>query len=125
MKKFINFLKAVSKDERIPLQNRVVLGGLLMYLLTPVDIIPEFIPILGWLDDAFFTVVVLDYVFNSADTDLILDHYPWSRTHFDRMKTFAERLSWMVPSRLKKMLFKEATRLALHSNQPVEAQQSR
>lgn len=117
MRKFIDFLRALAEDDRIPLQNRVMLGGLVAYLLTPIDIIPDFIPILGWLDDAFVTVIVLDYVFNSADTELILEHYPWSKRHFARMKTYAERLSWMIPVRLKKVMFKQVTRLAIAANQ--------
>ena len=67
MGKLIDFVKDVAADERIPFQNRVVLGGLLMYLLTPIDLIPDFIPIIGWLDDAFVAIIILDYIFNSAD----------------------------------------------------------
>lgn len=117
MRKFIDFVRALAEDSRIPLQNRIMLGGLLAYLVTPIDIIPEFVPILGWLDDAFVTVIILDYVFNSADTTIILEHYPWSKSHFDRMKIYAERLSWLVPGRLKRLMFKQVTRLSIASKQ--------
>jgi len=113
MGKLIQFVKDVSADERIPLRNRVMLGGLLLYLMTPIDLIPDFIPILGWLDDAFVTILVLDYLFNSADTELILEHYPWNKEHFSRMKIYVARLSWMVPDRLKSLLFRQVKRLAL------------
>ena len=92
MSKLVDFVRSLAEDERIPLRNRVVLGGLLTYLLTPIDIIPDFIPILGWLDDAFITLVILDYIFNSADTDLILEHYPWNKDRFRRMQTYVDRL---------------------------------
>jgi uncharacterized membrane protein YkvA (DUF1232 family) len=120
MHKLMNFLRALSEDDRIPLQNRLVLGGLLIYLVTPIDIIPDFIPILGWLDDAFVTILILDYVFNSADTETILAHYPWSKKHFGRMRTYAERLSWMIPERLKKILFKQARNLSLSKRPEIE-----
>lgn len=113
MRKLIDFIKDLAGDERIPLQNRVVLGGLLLYLMTPIDIVPDFIPILGWLDDFFITLIVLDYVFNSADTELILEHYPWNKQSFRKMKTYVERLSWLVPPRVKTMLFRQASKLAL------------
>lgn len=116
MRKFIDFLRALSEDQRIPLQNRLMLTGLLAYLLIPFDIIPDYIPILGWLDDAFVMILIMEYVFNSADTEIILEHYPWSKSHFDRWKTYAERLSWIIPRRLKKIMFKEAHRLAIASN---------
>ena len=113
MRKFMDFVRDVAEDNRIPIQNRIVLGGLLAYLLTPIDIVPDFVPILGWLDDAFVMVIVLDYIFNSADTELILQHYPWNKKHFEKMKIYTERLSWLVPSRLKRVLFRHATNLAL------------
>jgi uncharacterized membrane protein YkvA (DUF1232 family) len=126
MSKLIDFVRDVADDDRIPLQNRIVLGGLLVYLVTPFDIIPDFIPILGWLDDAFVTVLIMDYVFNSADSELILQHYPWNKKHFETMKVYAERLSWLVPARLKRILFRNATRLALAKNsvEKVEAKTS-
>ena len=111
--KIVDFVKSVAADERIPLQNRVILGGLLMYLMTPIDLIPDFIPIIGWLDDAFISILILDYVFNSADTEIILEHYPWNKQHFKKMRTYADRLSWLIPSGLKKLLFRQAKRLAV------------
>ena len=113
MRKWIEFIREVAEDERIPMQNRVVLGGLLLYLLTPLDLLPDFIPILGWLDDVLVTLLVLDYVFNSGDTKYILEHYPGNRESFERVKSYVERLAWLVPSRLKRLLFDQANRLAL------------
>lgn len=113
MSKLIDFVRDLAEDHRIPLQNRIVLGGLLVYLLTPFDIIPDFIPILGWLDDAFVTLLILDYVFNSTDSDLILEHYPWSKDSFQKMQVYVDRLSWLVPSRVKRILFRQAGKLAL------------
>jgi uncharacterized membrane protein YkvA (DUF1232 family) len=116
MRKLIEFLTDLAEDERISLQNRVVLGGLILYLLTPVDIVPDFIPILGWLDDVFVTLLIMDYVFNSADTDLILEHYPWNKKNFQKVKSYAQRLSFLVPNSVKNFLFRQASRLAIEEN---------
>jgi uncharacterized membrane protein YkvA (DUF1232 family) len=122
MRKLIDFLKALSEDSRIPLRNRVMLGGMIVYLMTPMDIIPDFIPILGWLDDVFVTLIVLDYVFNSADTELIKEHYPWNKEHFSKMKIYVERLSWLVPPRLKRILFSQVRRLVIDERTTAVAQ---
>jgi len=111
--KIIDFVKGVAGDDRIPFQNRVILGGLVAYLVTPIDLIPDFIPIIGWLDDAFVTILILDYVFNSADSEVILEHYPWNKQNFKKMRMYVERLAWLVPSGLKKLLFRQAKRLAV------------
>src|SRR5215471_12106644 len=120
MRKLFDFIRDIKDDERIPLQNRLMLGGLLIYLLTPVDIIPDWIPILGWIDDAFVTIIVLDYIFNSADSELILEHYPWNKRGFRSMKNYVSRMSWMVPRTVKRILFRHAERYALESAKKKE-----
>lgn len=119
----IDFVRDVAEDHRIPLQNRIVLGGLLAYLLTPIDIIPDFIPILGWLDDAFVTLLILDYVFNSTDSEIILQHYPWSKAGFHKMRTYVDRLNWLIPPRVKSILFRHASKLALQKESLEEIQE--
>ncbi len=124
MRKLIDFLRDLADDERIPLQNRIMLGGLILYLLTPIDLVPDFIPILGWIDDVFVTLLILDYVFNSADTELLLEHYPWNKQNFRKMRIYVERLSWLVPPRVKKLLFHHAYRLAVEKqDEPGEISQ--
>lgn len=113
MRKLVDFLRDLAGDTRIPFRNRVVFMGLLLYVLTPIDIIPDFIPILGWLDDAFVCLLILDYVFNSMDSDLILEHYPWNKDGFHKMKMYVQRLSWLIPPRVKKFVFSQASTLAL------------
>jgi uncharacterized membrane protein YkvA (DUF1232 family) len=113
MRKIVDFLRDLAEDTRIPFRNRVVFMGLLLYVLTPIDIIPDFIPILGWLDDAFVCLLILDYVFNSTDSDLILEHYPWNKEGFQKMKMYVQRLSWLIPPRVKKIVFTQASKLAL------------
>jgi len=46
----------------VPLGVRAALVGLLAWLLNPIDLIPEFIPVLGPMDDVVVTVIVLRYV---------------------------------------------------------------
>jgi uncharacterized membrane protein YkvA (DUF1232 family) len=123
MSKLIDFVRDVAEDNRIPVQNRIVLGGLLAYLLTPIDIIPDFIPILGWLDDAFVTILILDYIFNSADSELILQHYPWNKQGFNKMRNYVDRFSWLIPMRLKNILFRQASQLALQERPLEEIQE--
>jgi uncharacterized membrane protein YkvA (DUF1232 family) len=49
-------------DRRVPLTVRLALVGLLVWLLNPIDLIPEFIPVLGPLDDVVVAIIVLRYV---------------------------------------------------------------
>jgi uncharacterized membrane protein YkvA (DUF1232 family) len=55
----IRLLQAVWKDPRTPWYARAVLGAAVAYAVSPIDLIPDFIPVLGLLDD----LVVLPAMF--------------------------------------------------------------
>lgn len=51
LKRKLALLRAVWKDPRTPRSAKLVLGATLAYALSPIDLIPDFIPVLGYLDD--------------------------------------------------------------------------
>ena len=51
----------IITDKRAPLDVRVVLVGLVAWIVSPIDLIPEFIPVIGPLDDVVVAVVALRY----------------------------------------------------------------
>jgi uncharacterized membrane protein YkvA (DUF1232 family) len=65
-------------DGRVPRRAKLAVGGLLLYLVTPFDLVPDFIPVAGQLDDAILVAVVLAYVARSAGRDLIEQLWPGS-----------------------------------------------
>ena len=46
IQQLIGLVRGLIQDERIPKQDKVVLGGLLALMISPVDLIPDFIPVL-------------------------------------------------------------------------------
>jgi uncharacterized membrane protein YkvA (DUF1232 family) len=58
----LRLLRSVIGDRSAPLDVRVVLVGLVIWIVSPIDLIPEFIPVLGPLDDVVVAIVALRYV---------------------------------------------------------------
>ena len=58
----VRLLRSVIGDRSAPLDARLVLVGLLAWILSPIDLIPEFIPVLGPLDDVVVAVVAMRYM---------------------------------------------------------------
>jgi uncharacterized membrane protein YkvA (DUF1232 family) len=63
-------------DERIPRRRKLALIALLGYLASPIDLVPDFIPLVGQLDDVLAVVLVLRFVLRAADDDLLAEHWP-------------------------------------------------
>ena len=58
----VRMLRDIVRDPASPVDVRLVLVGLLVWILSPIDLIPEFIPVIGPLDDVLVAVVALRYV---------------------------------------------------------------
>jgi uncharacterized membrane protein YkvA (DUF1232 family) len=52
-------VRRLVADPRTPLRDRVLLGALLAYLVFPLDLVPDFVPVAGQLDDAILVGLVL------------------------------------------------------------------
>jgi uncharacterized membrane protein YkvA (DUF1232 family) len=68
--------KRLLGDPRVPRRRKVVLGLIVVYLASPIDLIPDFLPGLGQLDDAIIVALGLRYLLRGADEPLLEDHWP-------------------------------------------------
>jgi uncharacterized membrane protein YkvA (DUF1232 family) len=69
-------LRRLLGDERVPRKRKVVLVALVAYLLMPFDLVPDFIPVAGQLDDLIIAAVALRYVLRSGGPQLLEEHWP-------------------------------------------------
>jgi uncharacterized membrane protein YkvA (DUF1232 family) len=65
----LRLLRSIIGDRSAPLDVRLVLVGLVAWILSPIDLIPEFIPVLGPLDDVVVAVVAMRYVRRRVGVD--------------------------------------------------------
>ena len=63
-------------DGRVPPRQKLLLAGLLGYLALPFDLVPDFIPVAGQLDDALLVALVLRGFVRASGDDLIREHWP-------------------------------------------------
>jgi uncharacterized membrane protein YkvA (DUF1232 family) len=72
----IRLLRRLAADPQLPRGVRVRLVLLLAYLLSPIDLVPDFIPILGYADDAIIIAIALRSVTRRAGTQALTRHWP-------------------------------------------------
>jgi uncharacterized membrane protein YkvA (DUF1232 family) len=101
-----DFLVNTANDERIPSRDKKILLALVALLLSPFDLIPDWIPVFGVLDDLVIVALILDYFFSVLDSEVLLSHFPWDMKAFMRLKKFARIFQFFVPKVLKKKLWK-------------------
>ncbi|EOD68641.1 YkvA family protein [Amycolatopsis vancoresmycina] len=72
----LRLVRRLAGDLTLPRGVRVRLGLLLAYLALPVDLVPDFIPVLGYADDAIIVTAVLRGVVRRAGLDAVRAHWP-------------------------------------------------
>jgi uncharacterized membrane protein YkvA (DUF1232 family) len=98
-------LVGLGADREVPTAAKVVLAALAVYLVSPVDIIPDFIPWVGYLDDVLLAAVVVDGVISFIDRPILLRYWPGSPASLERVAAVARRLARWVPKRIKARIF--------------------
>jgi uncharacterized membrane protein YkvA (DUF1232 family) len=58
----LRLVRDLLADRSTPVSVRIALAGLLVWLISPIDLIPEFVPVLGPLDDVVVAILVLRFV---------------------------------------------------------------
>jgi len=71
----LRLLPRLARDRSLPRNARLALALLLAYLASPLDLVPDFIPVLGFADDAVIVAVVLRWVVRRAGVQVVRRHW--------------------------------------------------
>jgi len=69
-------VRRLLRDPRVPRWRKLSLGLLVAYLACPVDLIPDFLPVIGQLDDALIAGWILRGLVRGAGPELLREHWP-------------------------------------------------
>jgi uncharacterized membrane protein YkvA (DUF1232 family) len=82
----LRLLRRLAADRTLPRGVRIRLGLLLAYLAIPIDLVPDFIPVLGYADDAIIVTVVLRSTVRRAGLDAVRRHWPGTDDGFTALR---------------------------------------
>lgn len=74
----IVLVSRLLRDPRVPRRHKLILGALVGYLALPFDLVPDFIPIAGHVDDVLVVALTLRAVLKGTRGDLLREHWPGS-----------------------------------------------
>ena len=66
-------LLELLRDPRVPLRSKALIAGAAAYVASPIDLIPDFIPVIGRMDDAAVIVLAFDFFLESVPQALIVE----------------------------------------------------
>jgi uncharacterized membrane protein YkvA (DUF1232 family) len=73
------------RDRRVPRSAKLLLGLVLLWLASPIDLIPEFVPVLGPLDDAVVAALALRYLARTVPRGVLVEHWKGDARTIERL----------------------------------------
>lgn len=101
---FVVLLKRLVGDPRVPLRSKVFLGGTLVYLVSPLDIVPDFVPGLGQLDDVVIALLALHGILNRVDESVVLEHWDGDASVIQLIREGLRATARLIPGDWEKLL---------------------
>jgi uncharacterized membrane protein YkvA (DUF1232 family) len=103
---YLRLLGGLLTDRRVSMVDKLLVVGAIAYIVTPVDLIPDFIPFFGEIDDVYILVLALQRLVANAGRIVLLDH--WTGNPRDladlNLRGALTAAAFFLPKRLRRRL---------------------
>ena len=100
----IRLLIQLLKDSRVSSADKAILAGTILYVISPIDVIPDFIPFIGLVDDSYLIGISILRMLNRADRGVVAEHWKGSHDIKELVTNISKVASFFLPDRVKNVL---------------------
>lgn len=100
----LGLLLGLLKDARVSKSDKAILAGIIMYVIVPLDVIPDFIPFIGQVDDAYLLAISILRLLNRADRRVVMDHWRGGTDIKELVDNISKIAEFFLPNRVKNVL---------------------
>ena len=103
---YLRLLGGLVTDKRVSMVDKLLVVGAIGYIVMPIDLIPDFIPFFGEIDDLYILVLALQRLISNAGRTVLLDH--WSGPREDladlNLRAALTAAAFFLPKRIRRRL---------------------
>jgi uncharacterized membrane protein YkvA (DUF1232 family) len=92
------------RDPAVPRIDKLLFAGVAAYMLTPADLVPDFLGVLGWVDDLYLLGLVLGRLLTGAGPDRLLRHWDGDPAALGYLVDGVEELGGLLPPAMRRTL---------------------
>ena len=100
----LGLLLGLLKDARVSKSDKAILAGIIMYVIVPLDVIPDFVPFIGQIDDAYLLAISILRLLNRADRRVVMDHWRGGTDIKELVDSISKIAEFFLPARVKNVL---------------------
>ena len=93
----VKLLIRLLRDPRVPIRRKVLVGAVLVYVVSPIDLIPDFIVGFGKLDDIVVLSIAINHLMAGSDQAIVEEHWDGTIDSLDLVKSVFRWASEIVP----------------------------
>jgi uncharacterized membrane protein YkvA (DUF1232 family) len=98
------FLGRLLRDRKVSLLDKALLVMVIGYVITPIDLIPDFLGVIGYIDDLYLVGITLDRLFTRAGPRTLLRHWDGPASELKRLVGGLRRLGAFLPAPIRRTL---------------------
>jgi len=92
------------KDSRVPATEKALVAGAVIYAVIPLDFIPDMIPFVGQIDDAYLIAITLLRLVDRSDERVVREHWNGGGDVVELIQSMAQITGKFLPKRLRRVL---------------------
>lgn len=100
----VKLLARLIRDPRITRRRKIVAGVVLGYLVSPIDLIPDIVPILGQADDVLLVAFAIRHLMEGAGHDIVMEHWDGDPNLLEIIDALLEWGSDLLPQPVRRFL---------------------
>lgn len=103
---FLRLLYGLITDNRVAALDKLVVAGAIAYILLPVDVIPDFIPFLGEVDDVFLLILALQRLIANAGRAVVQKYWAGDPAELSslNLEKILAACAFFLPRRMRRRL---------------------
>jgi uncharacterized membrane protein YkvA (DUF1232 family) len=91
-------------DPRVPAKERLLVAGAIVYAITPIDLIPDMLPFVGQIDDAYLITLTLLRLMTVTEPRVVREHWRGGGDAVELIGSTALIASRLLPKRIRRVL---------------------
>jgi uncharacterized membrane protein YkvA (DUF1232 family) len=101
---FLKLLYRLFKDSRVPLAEKALLIGVIAYVISPLDLIPDFVPFVGQVDDLYLIALVVLRMLSRTSDDVLREHWDGRGDLAATVDKIDRAARYVLPKRIRNIL---------------------
>ncbi len=102
--KLLKLLWRLETHPMVPVKAKIALPAVIVYVISPIDLIPDFIPFAGRLDDIYLIIIVLRWIMREAGEEVVYECWDGDKKTLDFILTALDNVIALLPKRVKGIL---------------------